>query len=164
MSTLHVAPGPPRLDHLFDMRAELGAPELIGEVAEGLRLHLYVTGGWFRGPRLSGEVLPVGGDWFLLRRDGVGQLDVRATLRTEDGALIYTWYSGLLYLDRAQREVAAAGGVPTGEFRLATAPMYRTGDARYLWLNRTLAVAKGWSDGTSVEYRVYRVDVGQDER
>ena len=36
----------------------------------------------------------MGGDWLTLRSDGVGILDVRATLEADDGALIYTSYSG----------------------------------------------------------------------
>ena len=48
-----------------------------------------LTGGHFEGPRLRGTVLPGGSaDWLLLRADGVLEMDLRATLRTDDGALI----------------------------------------------------------------------------
>jgi hypothetical protein len=40
------------------------------------------------GPRLNAKVCPLGGDWMTIRRDGVGVMDVRATLETSDGALI----------------------------------------------------------------------------
>ena len=37
----------------------------------------------FEGEELKGTVLPSpGGDWLLLRRDGILQLDVRLTLKT----------------------------------------------------------------------------------
>ena len=36
-----------------------------------------------------------GGDWLLLRRDGILQLDVRITLKTADDHLIYMSYRGM---------------------------------------------------------------------
>ena len=38
---------------------------------------------------------PGGGDWLTVRTDGFGILDVRATLESDDGALIYMAYSRL---------------------------------------------------------------------
>ena len=35
------------------------------------------------------------GDWLLLRRDGVLQLDVRITLKTHDDHLVYMSYRGM---------------------------------------------------------------------
>ncbi len=55
-------------------------PEVIGPVPEGIRANFYVTGGEISGPRLQGTVRPVGGDWLTVRTDGMGILDVRATL------------------------------------------------------------------------------------
>ncbi|RMF24760.1 MAG: DUF3237 domain-containing protein [Deltaproteobacteria bacterium] len=162
MSVLRVPEGPPHLVPLFEMSVDLAAPEIIGPVPEGVRMNLYVTGGWFRGERISGKVLPVGGDWLTLRADGVGQLDVRATVETDDGALVYTWYSGLLYLGEEQRRALERGEMPGGPFRLVTAPMYRTADSRYAWLNQVMAVGRGWSDGSTVEYRVFAVDPAGD--
>ena len=55
-----------------------------------------MTGGTFEGEELKGTVLPSpGGDWLLLRRDGILQLDVRITLKTADDHLIYMSYRGM---------------------------------------------------------------------
>ena len=70
--SFNVPEGPPQLTHLCDMHVDIGPPEVIGQVSEGLRMNFYVTGGWMRGPRLTGKVLPVGGDWITIRNDGVG--------------------------------------------------------------------------------------------
>lgn len=43
----------------------------------------------------SGAVLPGGGDWVLVRKDGVSQLDVRITLKCNDGSLIFVSYRGI---------------------------------------------------------------------
>jgi len=53
------------------------------------------TGGSFEGPRLRGKFLPSGGDWLLRDSFGVGHVDYRASLETDDGALIYMELLGL---------------------------------------------------------------------
>ena len=85
----------PRFQHLYDMTVQLEPPQMIGQTPQGNRQIFYVRSGTFEGPRLKGELLPGGGDWFLLRPDNVGELDVRATLKTHDGALIYATYRGI---------------------------------------------------------------------
>jgi len=47
---------------------------------------------------MRGRLRTVGGDWLLLRPDGVGLLDVRATMELDNGALIYTTYGGVVDL------------------------------------------------------------------
>ncbi|MDQ6676125.1 MAG: DUF3237 domain-containing protein [Acidobacteriota bacterium] len=47
-------------------------PEVVGPLPDGIRATAYILGGEADGPRLRGTVLPVGGDWILLRTDGVG--------------------------------------------------------------------------------------------
>src|SRR5258708_40124044 len=86
---------PPRTEFLMQLRAELEEPQAVGETPLGGRSILYVKRGSFVGPRLKGEVLPGGGDWVLVRKDDVSQLDVRITLRCDDGALIFVSYRGI---------------------------------------------------------------------
>ena len=55
-----------------------------------------MKGGHFEGEELKGTVLPTpAGDWLLLRRDGILMLNVRLTLKTDDGHLIYMRYEGM---------------------------------------------------------------------
>jgi Protein of unknown function (DUF3237) len=68
---------------------------VIGPTPDGIRANFYVTSGEVEGPTLKGKFAPVGGDWLLIRRDGVAVLDVRATIERHDGALIYLSYSGV---------------------------------------------------------------------
>src|SRR5262249_38483935 len=67
----------------------------LGAVPHGTRIIVPVAGGDFEGPRLRGKVLPGGGDWLLLRGDGVLELDLRITLETDDQALVYMTFQGL---------------------------------------------------------------------
>ena len=71
-------------------------------------------------------------DWATLSDDGsLAALDVRATLKTDDGAYIYVEYGGRMDMN-------------TG--LLATAPTFQTSAEKYLWLNRVQAVAAGSID------------------
>src|SRR6202165_4857195 len=81
---------------LMILRVMVATPQSGGAVPHGTRRTVPITGGDFDGPRLRGSVLPGGSaDWLLLRPDGVLELDLRATLRTDDGALISTRSFGL---------------------------------------------------------------------
>src|SRR3954471_16658825 len=74
---------------LVTLRVSVAPPRNIGAVPHGIRRTVPITAGEFEGPRLRGSVLPGGSaDWLLLRADGVLELDLRAALRTDDGALI----------------------------------------------------------------------------
>src|SRR5262249_7479156 len=80
---------------LMTVRITAAPPQKLGTVPHGVRLIVPVTGGQFEGPRLRGRVLPGGGDWLLLRSDGVLELDLRITLETDDRALIDMRFQGL---------------------------------------------------------------------
>ena len=70
----------PQLEFLYEIAAHLDSPLVIGENPHGNRQIVPVTGGMFEGGRLKGEVLHGGGEWLLVRSDGVGELDTRITL------------------------------------------------------------------------------------
>ena len=53
-----------------------------------------ITRGRVQGDRIAGDLLPGGGDWVVLGSDGVAQLDVQATLRTDDGAYVHITVTG----------------------------------------------------------------------
>jgi hypothetical protein len=89
----------PKLEYLMSYRADLKPPVEIGAVPSGNRRIFDVTGGTFEGPRMKGRLLASGGDWLLIGNDGVGRLDVRGTLETDDGARIYVQYHGVMVLD-----------------------------------------------------------------
>src|SRR5258706_8960594 len=74
---------------LMTLQVAVVGPQKIGAVPHGTRVTAPIASGQFEGPRLRGKVLPGGGDWTLLRADGVLELDLRLTLETDDGALIH---------------------------------------------------------------------------
>ena len=50
-------------------------------------------------------------------------------------------------------------GTPIGNglFNIRTAPLFQTGDPRYVWLNNVLGVGIGTSNPTGVVYDIYAV-------
>jgi hypothetical protein len=95
------------LELLFEINAEIAPPPIvIPDTPDGTRVVVHVSGGKFEGPRLRGTVLASGGDWFLMRSDGVGVIDVRLVLKTDDSESIYMTYTG--------RAKLSAGGL-TGD-------------------------------------------------
>src|SRR6202046_3520754 len=80
---------------LMTLEVAVVGPQRIGAVPHGIRVTAPITSGHFEGPRLRGKVLPGGGDWTLLRGDGVLELDLRVPLETDDGALVHMTSFGL---------------------------------------------------------------------
>jgi len=146
----------PKLQHLFDMHADLEAPQGIPGGPMGERQIFIVKGGSVEGPKINGTVLPGGGDWATRRTDGVLHLDVRATLRTDDGEMIYVAYGGLID-GKPEPIMAAATGQdpPLGDYYFYTNPMFQAGAEKDQWLNRVMAVGRGRILPGGVEYRVW---------
>jgi hypothetical protein len=144
------------LEYVCSYWATLASPEVVGPVAEGIRVHFYVTAGEVSGPKMRGRLRTVGGDWLLLRTDGVGVLDVRATMELEDGALVYTTYGGVVDLGADGYHQFLKGILPPRP-ELRIVPRYHTGHPDYLWLNRLQCVGVGTFDVAKlrVNYDIY---------
>ena len=145
------------LEYLFSYNVGLRMPpEVIGEVPEGIRINIYLTGGDISGPRLNGKVEPVGADWLLLRRDGTGVVDVRTTFTTNDGALIYASYLGILDTGEDGYQRFLEGHLPP-TIPIRTAPRLQTAHPNYIWLNRLQCYSIGNVDmaASRVSYDVF---------
>ncbi len=133
------------VEHLFTITVKVGdtSNALIRGGPSGSRLIAAVEGGTFSGDRLSGTVIPPGGDWVTLRDDRSIKLDVRVLLVTDDGESILMTYQGI--------------GIPSedGPTQLRTAPSFETGAEAYAWLNNVQAVGIGTSENSVVTYEVY---------
>ncbi len=147
-----------KLEHICSYTATIAPPEVIGPLPEGIRANFYVTGGEVSGPKLRGKVRPVGGDWLTVRADGVAILDVRATIETHDGALLYVTYSGVSDAgeDGYQRFLRGELQEPLS---IRTAPRIHTAHPSYLWLNRLhfLGIGEAYPSRGEVRYDVYAV-------
>lgn len=141
---------------LMTLQVAVVGAQKIGAVPRGTRVTAPIAGGHFEGPRLRGKVLPGGGDWTLLRGDGVLELDLRVTLETDDGALVHMTSFGLR---RGPPEVIAAlargESVAPEAYYFRTTPLFETAHPKYTFLNRLLAVSSG---DRRAEGPVYTID------
>jgi hypothetical protein len=132
----------PVFEYLGRLRAETGTRTVVENGPQGTRTIVQLVGGRFEGPRVKASIQTPAGDWITNRADGSYRLDVRLTLKTDDGALILVTYNGI-----GQTTDAGAS--------LRAAPLFETGDSRYAWLTRLQAVAVGERVGTAVSYDIY---------
>ena len=119
----------------------------------------YVVGsGRCEGDRLHGDFLPVGGDWVVVGSDRIARLDVRAILRTDDGALITITSTGRARLDDdAMARLAAGELIRADQMYARSSPLFQTGDERYAWLNSLHTVAVNQFSLREVHYDVWAV-------
>ena len=69
----------PELEFAFAIKARVGPIQDLGQTARGHRLIIDILGGEVHGPRLSGEILPGGADWQIVRPDGTIEVLARYT-------------------------------------------------------------------------------------
>ena len=148
------------MEYVMSYIAMLDQPQVIRPVAEGLRLNINVTGGTVEGPKIKGKFIPVGADWLTVRTDGIGVLDVRATIQTDDDALIYLYYKGLTDLgpDGYKNTFEGAPSPPEG-IDIRTNPWFQTAHPNYQWLTRGffVEIGKVFLDKGEVCYDIYQV-------
>jgi hypothetical protein len=144
---------------LMTMQVKVARVLDVGAVPTGTRRIAPLDGGTFEGLRLRGAVLPgSSADWLLLRTDGVLELDFRATLQTDDGALISMKSFGLRH---GPPEIIAALGrgetVDPSTYYFRTTPRFETADPKYSFLNRLIAVATGDRRAEGPVYTIHEV-------
>jgi hypothetical protein len=120
-------------------------PIILPDTPAGTRIIVEVAEATLEGERLRAKQLGVAAaDWAVLGSDMTLTLDVRGLFETHDGATVFTSYRGRSDL---------SGG--PGSAPIYATPLYDTGDARYAWLNKVQAIAKGALDGSSLTYEIY---------
>jgi len=145
--------------HLLTLTIDVPRVVDLGATPNGHRRIATVSGGSFTGERLRGSIqASPGGDWLLLRPDGVLVLDVRLTLETDDAQLVYMTYRGLRHgpadvIARLNRGEA----VDPASYYFRTTPVFETASTKYDWLNRVVAVATGRREPKGPVYEVYEV-------
>jgi Protein of unknown function (DUF3237) len=145
------------VEHLCDFSVDLEPAQLIGTPV-GARMTFVAKGGLVEGPRIKGELLPGGGDWLMVGADSIGRVDVRATVRTDDGALIHYESRGVIKIPADGLERLANGErLPFSETYVRTTPKFETADERYAWLNELVVVAYNELAPDHIDYRMYRV-------
>lgn len=130
-----------KAEYLMTYVALLEEPYVIDS---GLLIANVKPGGWAKGPRISGTFIQPGGDWLRTLPSGAARLDVRATLKTDDGALIFISYNGILQNSAESAEKMFKGELLTTKDipYFITAPTFQTSSPKYAWLNSVQAINK----------------------
>lgn len=149
----------PSLTFAFEVRVEVEDPVRVGAGSEHEVLHFVaITGGTVAGPRLSGRVLPGGGDWFV-DRDGVAELDARYLLEADDGAVIDISNRGFWRADAATTaRLDALEPVDERDYYYRTSARFRTEAPAYRWLTETIVVGLARQEGRTICIRFFTLD------
>lgn len=131
----------PGLRFAFAIKAKVGPIQDLGQTARGHRRIIDILSGEVHGPRLTGEILPGGADWQIVRPDGTIEVVARYTIRSATGALVYVQNEGLRV---ANPEILARMSkgelVPAGSYHFRTAPKFETAEPSLKWLERATFV------------------------
>jgi hypothetical protein len=149
----------PRLTRIYRLEATLGQALDLGDVSSGHRRIVPLTGGAFTGPELSGKLLPgVSADWQILLPDGTALGDIRYTLQTDGGDLLYVQSRGVRH---GSAEVLARLGrgedVDASEYTFRTSTRIETAAPDLDWLNKGVFISVGGRHATGVIYETYLV-------
>jgi hypothetical protein len=110
------------------LRVEIGEFLEVGEVPDGRRRVIPITGGVVDGPEIRGDVVPLGADWNLVRADGSETVSARYLIRTQDDVLLSVLNEGVIS-DR-----------PGGRLGVTSLRIEAPRDTSYGWLNDAVLV------------------------
>jgi hypothetical protein len=151
-------PPAPGLIFEFEVRAELGTPIEVGQVARGRRRIIPIVGGTFAGSRLKGRVLDQGADWQIVRADGFTEIDTRYLLETDTKHLIYVQNAGMRHAaPDVLAKLAAGEMVDPSLVYFRTVPNFETSAPELQWLTRSIFVATGERHPAHVVVRFWRL-------
>jgi hypothetical protein len=149
----------PRLTQVYRLEATLAPPLELGETAQGHRRIVPLTGGTFSGPEISGKLLPgASADWQTILPDGTALGDIRYTLQTDRGDLLYVQSRSIRH---GSPEVLARLGrgedVDPGEYTFRTSTRIETAAPDLDWLGKGIFISVGGRQATGVIYETYLV-------
>ena len=149
----------PRPAKIFRLEATLGDPQDVGQISAGHRRIVPLTGGTFSGPELSGTLLPgASADWQIILSDGTALGDVRYTLETERGDLLYVQSQGVRHgSPEVLTRLGRGEDVDASEYTFRTSVRIETAADGLDWLNKGIFVSVAGRQPGGVIYEVYLV-------
>ena len=149
----------PSLTRVYRLEATVGAALELGEMAEGRRRIVPLTGGTFTGPELNGKLLPgSSADWQLVLPDGTALGDIRYTLQTNNGDLLYVESRGVRHgSPEVLARLARGEDVDASEYTFRTSTQIETAAPELDWLNKGVFISVGGRQPGGVIYETYLV-------
>jgi len=152
----------PLLDYAFTIGIELTGARWIKPTSIGMtRAAVYAGSGTIEGPMLRGRVIPMsGGDFPLVRADGVIDFDARYLLEAEDGTVIYLQNRGYRWgkTPEAAEKMNRNEAVGDDEYYMRVSPKFDAPDGPHAWLNKHVfvGVAEKIPGANRIHYFVVR--------
>jgi muconolactone delta-isomerase len=150
----------PRLTRVYRLEATLGEPLDLGERPHGRRRIVPLTGGTFTGGELRGKLLPgASADWQTVLPDGTALGDIRYTLQTESGELLYVQSRSVRHGSaEVLARLARGEDVDAGEYTFRTSTRIEAAAAELDWLNKGVFISVGGRQAGGVIYETYLVE------
>ena len=137
---------------------EVKKPFNVGKTPVADRRIAEISGGYFEGERLKGNVLTSGSDWQMVRDDSAVMINVRTLLETDDGALVGMTYQGLRHGPKEVIDAIGRGeAVSPTAYYMRVVPVFETASEKYGWLNRVVSVAHGHRLAGGAIYNVFEI-------
>jgi uncharacterized protein DUF3237 len=149
----------PSLTRVYRLEATVGEPLELGEIEAGRRRIVPLTGGAFAGPELKGKLLPgSSADWQIVLPDGTALGDIRYTLQTDDGDLLYVQSRGVRHGSaEVLARLARGEAVDPSQYTFRTSSQIETGAPELDWLNKGVFISVGARQPDRVIYETYLV-------
>jgi uncharacterized protein DUF3237 len=155
-------PFQPKLEFAFTIAIELTGARWVEPTSMGMtRAAVYVGSGTIDGPLLKGKVLPMsGGDFPLVRPDGVIDFDARYLLEADDGAVIYMQNRGFRWAKTPEIAARMARNEPVGvdDYYMRVSPKFDVPEGPYAWMGKHVfvGVAEKIPGANRIHYFVVR--------
>ena len=149
----------PRLSYVYRLEASVAQPLDFGDVTSGHRRIVALTGGAFAGPEISGKLLPgVSADWQIVLPDGTTLGDIRYTLQTDRGDLLYVRSQGIRHGDdHVLARLGRGEDVDPDEYTFRTSTRIETAAPDLEWLNKGIFIGVAGRSAAKVIYEIYLV-------
>jgi uncharacterized protein DUF3237 len=149
----------PRLTFVYRLEATVASPVDLGPIPQGRRRIIALEAGTFTGPDLKGVLLPgASADWQVVLPDGTALGDVRYTLQTDDGDVVYVQSRGVRHGSaEVLARLARGDDVDPSEYTFRTSTQIETAAPRLDWLNKGVFISVGGRHASGVVYETYLV-------
>lgn len=152
-------PFEPKLEYAFTISIELAGVQWVRPTSMGAtRAAVYAAAGKVEGPRLNGRVIPMsGGDFPLVRPNGVIDFDARYLLEADDGAIIYLQNRGYRWAgEEVMARMACNEAVDPRDYYMRVSPKFEAPEGPHEWLSRHVfvGVAEKLPGANSIHYFV----------
>jgi len=152
----------PQMEYAFTIGIELTGARWIKPTSVGMtRAAVYAGSGTIEGPMLRGKVIPMsGGDFPLVRADGVIDFDARYLLEADDGTVIYLQNRGFRWARTPEAAEKMNRNEPVGddEYYMRVSPKFDVPDGPHAWMSKYVfvGVAEKIPGANRIHYFVVR--------